>query len=129
MCPVMVADGSVHFSERACDDCVYVCASTTNLCISDWIGNWSDPVRSHYRNLSSVLIHVRSGEMFRSTSSTDTTTHRERAREREGEREHYCNRFTEQCKICSISVWPFYLEAVFKLLTDKVEGNWVDAGV
>lgn len=50
-------------------------------------------------------------------------------REREIGREHYCIRFTEQCKICSISVLPFYLEAVFKLLTDKVEGNWVDAGV
>lgn len=31
--------------------------------------------------------------------------------------------------ICCIGVCPNYLEAVFKLLTDKVEGNWVDAGV
>ena len=74
----MAANGNMHFSEGARDDCV--CAFTMYLCISDWSGNWSDPVHSRYRNLSNVLIPVRSGEMFRSTSSTDTTTHREKER-------------------------------------------------
>lgn len=53
---------------------------TTNLWISDWSGNWSDPARSHYRSPSSVLNLVHSGEIFHSTSSTDTTEHRERER-------------------------------------------------
>lgn len=97
---------------------------TTNSWISDWSGNWSDPARSHYRSPSSVLNLVHSGEMFRSTSSTDTTEHREREREW-----IYLYTLLKHGKICSTGVCPFYLEAVFKLLTDKVEGNWVDARV
>lgn len=41
----------------------------------------------------------------------------------------YLYTLVEHWMICSIGVCPSYLEAVFKLLTDKVEGNWVDAGV
>lgn len=60
-----------------------VCVFKTNLCISDWSGNWSDPVHSHYRNLSSAPILVRSGEMFHSTSSTDMTMQREKEKGKE----------------------------------------------
>lgn len=73
VCSVMTAAGNVCFSEGVCVTRVF----TTNLCISDWSGNWSDPGHSHYRSLSSVLNLVHSGEKFRSTSSTDTTMHRE----------------------------------------------------
>lgn len=59
---------------------VWCVCFTTNLWISDWSGNWSDPARSHYRSLSSERNLVHSGETFRSTSSTDTTEHRERER-------------------------------------------------
>lgn len=52
-----------------------VCVFKKSLCISDWSGSWSGPIRSHGRSPSSVLLSlVHLGVTFCSTSSTGRTT-------------------------------------------------------
>lgn len=97
-----------------------------SLCISDWSGSWSDLVHCHDRSLSSVLLNlVHPGETFCSTSSTGKT---------EKPKTHSVIIIIFFCALLSLlycfwQVEPSYLEAVFKLLADKIEGNGVDARV
>lgn len=79
---MMGADGNTGLAEAMCDDSVYVhvfvfvfvCVFMKSLCISDWSGSWSGPVRSRDKSPSSVLLNLaHPGGMFCSTSSTGTT--------------------------------------------------------
>lgn len=111
------ADGNIGLVAEVCNANVFM----KSLCISDWSGSWSGQVHSRGKSPSSVPpILARPEESSCSTSSTGKTTR-------------------QQCTLVSVlsnntallmtkNVLS-YLETVFKFLADKVEGNWVNAGV